>query len=200
MKITGIYLAAGNSSRFGSNKLNQILQDRPIGAHALSTALKSDLQKVIVVRNESDSYWLAPFLKDEKCKLVTCRKTQIGQAYSIHSGLRYAEKHGADAIMVILADQPFITVNMMNTLIETYKKQRDVSFIASSHNGITCPPILFSSLMFPDLYALNGDHGARYLLTEKETEGIFLNFSYEEAFYDIDTVHDYESILRKGLP
>src|SRR5699024_10052994 len=122
-------------------------------------------------------------------------ESQFGQAKSIQCGLQQAERNKAEAIMIILADQPFITVNMINALIKTYYEKSRPSFVASCRNGITCPPILFSRHLFPDLHTLQGDRGAKYLLAKKAEEGIFLNFPNQAVFYDIDTVKDYEWIL-----
>lgn len=197
--LTGIYLAAGSSNRFGSDKLNQRISGKPLGAMALTTALKSDLKQVIVVTKKAHTPWLTPFMNFKKCKQITCSQAHHGQALTIQYGLRYAETQRADAVMIMLADQPFITCHMINTLIKTYQANKDISFVASRHNGITCPPILFSRHMFPELYTLEGDIGAKYLLTEKAAEGIFLDFPYKQAFHDIDTVADYERIVQGEL-
>lgn len=166
---------------------------------ALTTALNSRLEHVIAITKKEHNPWLEAFANHNRFSRMTCPESQYGQAHSIQCGLRYAESYQAEAILIMLADQPFITVHMINTLIETYTKKKDTSFIASRYNGIICPPILLTQQMFPDLYNLKGDHGARYLLREKTTEGSFLDFPYNKAFRDIDTITDYERVIREDL-
>lgn len=194
----GIYLAAGSSKRFGSDKLTQPIHNKALGTLALATALESGLEKVIVVTKELDPIWLIPFLKHAKCDQVTCMDAHLGQACSIQTGLRHAELRQAEAIMVMLADQPFITVHMIDILISTFKEKGNSAFIASRHNGIICPPILFARHMFPNLYTLRGDSGAKSLLIEHAAEGTFLDFADGKPFYDIDTIHDYERVFKKS--
>lgn len=196
----GIYLAAGSSRRFGKDKLNQHFKGKPLGTYGLSAALKSSLKKVIVVTKQGDVPWLKPLMNHQKCDQVICNHAHLGQAHSIQTGLHYAERNKANAIVIMLADQPFITGNMIDTLIATYRDNEGKAFfVASHHNGIICPPILFSHHMFLDLYTLKGDDGAKYLLSEKASEGIFLNFPCEKAFYDIDTPRDYKRVLKEDL-
>src|SRR5699024_10965185 len=196
----GIYLAAGSSRRFGKDKLNQRLNEKPLGTLGLEAALKSNLQKVGVVTKQAVVPWLTPFIDHPKCDRIKCHQAHVGQAHSIHSGLRYAEEDRADAVVVMLADQPFIDRNILNTLIETHKnEQQEVSFVATRHNGITCPPVLFSYRMFPELYTLDGDNGAKYLLTKKASEGIFLDIFNGKTIRDIDTPQDYEHAFNEGI-
>src|SRR5699024_4499764 len=144
--------------------------------------------------------WLTPFRNHHKYDQVVSHQAHLGQAHSIQTGLHRAEWHKTNAIVIMLADQPFITVNMIDTLIETYQHEGGkVAFVASSHHGVICPPILFSNQMFSHIYTLKGDCGAKHLLTEKASEGIFLNVPYKKAFYDIDTMRDYEHIVDKNL-
>lgn len=192
----GIYLAAGNSRRFGNDKLKQPIKGKALGTIALETALNSDLKQVIVVTKEAHIPWLNPFLSHKKCRHITCPQALYGQSLSIQCGLRYAEKQMADAVMILLADQPFITHDMINTLINTYRKNKNAAFVASCHKKTICPPILFSKHLFPNLYTLTGDVGAKYLLAEKAAEGMFLDFECKQAFQDVDTMMDYERIIR----
>ena len=59
MKIAGIYLAAGNSSRMGSNKLALPVGTMTVGSLALETALKSSLDKVYIITKDDGRCRLA---------------------------------------------------------------------------------------------------------------------------------------------
>jgi len=64
MKIAGIYLATGNSSRMESNNLAQPVGTMTVGSLALETTLKSSLDKVyIITKNKDDVDWIPVEMK-----------------------------------------------------------------------------------------------------------------------------------------
>ncbi len=98
------------------------------------------------------------------------------------------------AAMVLLADQPFISTRMINQLIEQHRQNPDLLFVAATFSGIARPPILFTSSIFPKLFQLQGDQGARQLLQHESAKGRFVHFSDPWAFFDVDTTADYQII------
>ncbi|MEN1969092.1 NTP transferase domain-containing protein [Lentibacillus sp. N15] len=202
-KIVAIYLAAGKSKRFGKNKLQQPLGNVSLGSVALRTALQSTLDRIVVVIDTADELdWIPTGLFSTyqiKWFHTTCMDTARGQSYSLKCGLQFAEKLQATAVMVILADQPFISVDMINKLIEQHTIHPDTMFVAATFSNVPCPPILFTSSMFPKLFQLKGDNGARQLLQHESEKGQFVPFSDSLAFFDIDTVTDYQKIRNSLL-
>ena len=53
MKITGVYLAAGSSSRMGSNKLALPVGTKTLGSLAVQTALKTPLDQIYIITKET---------------------------------------------------------------------------------------------------------------------------------------------------
>lgn len=204
MSIIGIYLAAGKSKRFGKNKLLSPVGDYPLGSLALKTALDSRLDKIVVVTNEMDQLeWIHPELLRNYQKMLfhsACPKSKLGQSYSLQCGLRHAQQFEADAVIVLLADQPLITRDMIDKIVIKYEQRRKgqnpASFIAAKYLDVSCPPILFSDQMFEALYRLQGDKGARYLIQNKINEGIFIDFAHPKYFFDVDTKEDYMTLLQ----
>ncbi|MBM7598317.1 xanthine dehydrogenase accessory protein pucB [Virgibacillus halotolerans] len=201
-RIIGIYLAAGESKRFGGNKLFSSVGNHHLGSLALITALDSQLDKIVVVTTEKDQLnWVSPELfqnYQERWFHATSIKSTYGQSYSLKCGLQFADKLGADAVLIVLADQPFISSEMINKIIRQYQtSQYPYSFIAASYAGITRPPILISSEMFTDLYQLQGDKGARYLIQDRMNEGGIIEFTDNMCFFDVDTKEDYKYLLHK---
>ncbi|MDY0407711.1 NTP transferase domain-containing protein [Virgibacillus soli] len=198
-KIVGIYLAAGNSSRFGSNKLEQILHGQALGSIALKTALQSKLDQIIVVTKPKDKLdWITQqfqSLYKNKLIITSCKRAQDGQAYSLMCGLKKSEQLGAQAIVVLLADQPFIASTMIDGLIKQFVQAVEIPFIASSIKGIFHPPILFHKKIFPLLLAeLSGDRGAHYFIKKHLHDGKFIHYTNPVPFIDIDTKEDFECI------
>lgn len=193
MKIVGIFLAAGSSRRMGVDKLSLPFQTSTIGNTSLSHALLSQLHTIIVVHRPNDHlFWMNE--RDKRVRLVSCIRAEKGQAYSLKCGVQEAIHQQADAVVVLLADQPFVTPAMINHLMFTYSKQPFLSFIAPRFQGMMAPPILFAASMFSLLLSLEGDTGAGKILKDRR-DGLFLFYKEKKWLYDIDTKEAYEHVF-----
>ncbi|SDM75851.1 molybdenum cofactor cytidylyltransferase [Fictibacillus solisalsi] len=194
----GIYLAAGSSRRMGVNKLALPLKHSTIGSLGLESALSSRLDgMIVVVRKEDGLEWIAPALRSNTKKnwwnLVRCGIKNQGQAESLKTGVRKAIQLQTDAIVIMLADQPFVTKEIIEDLIRQYERL-DTAFVAARLQGIIQPPVLFSCRVFPSLLSLEGDQGAKSLLDNHQIgKGSFIDFKNECLFLDVDEMQDYEN-------
>lgn len=197
--IWGIYLAAGQSKRMGCPKLSLPLGESLLGSIALQTAMNSTLNGIVLVTREGDSLdWVPPHFYREPFRgrwiHSPCRTSLLGQSESLKSGLRTAQQLHAQAVMILLADQPFVSVEMINHIISLYAK-RPVNYITACHKGIVRPPVIFDSSVFPKLLQLQGDEGARRLIRGCSTQGITVNYTDARPFIDVDTINDYQSLI-----
>lgn len=198
--IIAILLAAGKSRRMKVHKLALPLCGTTIGNSALQNALNSVLDQIFVVTREEDPLkWIdsklfhAPLRN--KWTPLACRDCDMGQAHSLRCGLLAAIDRKPKGIMVLLADQPFVSENLINDLVRTYEKlqsEKNTLFLAARFQGIPRPPIIFSPEAYPELLQLEGDEGARSLLKKQKLAGAFKDYANAGAFLDIDTMEDYE--------
>ncbi|MCM3125247.1 MULTISPECIES: NTP transferase domain-containing protein [Bacillaceae] len=192
MNIIGIYLAAGESKRMGRDKRYLPYHQLPLGSVALNEALESHLDHTIVVTRTEDSLdWLKCKTLPIKWSRMDCLRANDGQGLSIQCGLKKAIEAKADAVMILLADQPFINREVINILIDSYKKEPGCFYIAAGKRQIPMPPVLFSSECFPYLQKLKGDQGARKILRgELFNKGKIIDFHDPLLFFDVDTEED----------
>ncbi|MGM0950191.1 MAG: xanthine dehydrogenase accessory protein PucB [Bacillota bacterium] len=197
--IIGVFLAAGKSKRMGRNKLALPLKGQTIGSLSLQTALLSLLDHVLIVERTERAFldWIGapyhapPFRK--RWSLHVCQEAEKGQGHSVSSGVRKAESMGADGVVILLADQPQISVDHLNALVAMAPK----SFAVSSSLGALTPPIYFSSACFPYVKELKGDEGARRLLKSGQLgTGAVLEAKESAELKDIDTPEEYEMVRR----
>ncbi|MDF2960826.1 MAG: xanthine dehydrogenase [Paenibacillus sp.] len=124
----------------------------------------------------------------------------LGMAHSLHAGLDAAvEREAPDAIIVLLADQPFIHERMINRLIETFEADLTLDYVASGDQGIPKPPVLLASSMFGALRKLQGDEGARKLLMKPGFRGLVLEEQDPWCFADLDTPEDIERYKKRTI-
>ena len=190
MKITGIYLAAGNSVRMGMNKLTLKLGNKEMGRWSLERAVDSNLDEIIIIAQNRSVIDLSG-LCTKNVNTIEMTECGEGQSHSLKTGINQAYSLHSDAVVILLADQPFITTDMINQLIEVYKKNPTTSFVASSFQYIVQPPILIADHLFSKILDLKGDQGAKQVLKEQMEQGILVPFYDEQLFIDIDYKDEY---------
>ena len=189
--ISACVLAAGTSTRFGATKLVQHLRGKPLLQHALLAAQGACKGRVtLVVGHDADAVVAAS--ADLSDSIVINRKHQQGIGTSISAGVQ-ACRDGADAILIILADQPLVTATHLNDLIEHWSGA-DNEVVASSFDGVISPPILFPKNAFDELCKSGGDTGAKGILSNDKLH--VRSIEFPPAQKDVDTPEDLQDLAQ----
>lgn len=212
MKIRMIYLAAGNSRRFGSNKLFHEINGKPMftyGFEALTEVLeKLEETSLTVVTNfprieayvqrYTSEHGKKPFLR-KRIRTAASPESHRGISRSIRAGLMcfdtdlsYEDKGeqvlcpDADYYLFCVADQPYISSRTIIRLLEeTVEKGCAGGFV--EWKGAGGNPAVFSGELFPELLALTGDSGGKKLLAGRENV-CRVSAEREEELKDIDVL------------
>ncbi|MEG4395443.1 nucleotidyltransferase family protein [Microcoleus sp. BROC3] len=196
-KIGLIILAAGAATRMGRPKQLLSYQGRSLILHAVEVALASLCQPIIVVLGAYVEQ-IKPELMPKAVQVVENSQWQEGMSSSIRAGISMLLKTNSklDAVIISLADQPLVSPQIFNLLIQSYQETQKV-IIASKYNETTGVPALFSNALFPELMELEGDKGAKELIQKYIDTGVILLIP--EAAIDIDTPDDYKQLLLKNF-
>jgi len=196
-KIGLIILAAGAATRMGRPKQLLSYQGRSLILHAVEVALASMSQPIIVVLGAYVEQ-IKPELMLKAVQVVENSQWQEGMSSSIRAGISMLLKTNSklDAVIISLADQPLVSPQIFNQLIQSYQETQKV-IIASKYNETTGVPALFSKALFPELMHLEGDKGAKALIQQYIDTGLILLMP--EAAIDIDTPDDYKQLLLKNF-
>jgi molybdenum cofactor cytidylyltransferase len=155
-------------------------------------ALVVEPDHLVVVLGSSASDCLA-VIKDCGADIVFNPFWECGLAGSIRLGVERAEEEGADAVLLLLADQPWLDSQVIRRFLDRSKGQTDL-IIAARYQGVLGAPMMFGSDWFPQLKRLEGDHGARSLVP-KETGRVEV-IDWSEGAIDVDTPEDVASLNR----
>jgi len=187
-----IILAAGASSRLGSPKQLLAYAGATLLQHSIEAAQSSDASSVLVVLGaNADS--IKTEINHTTAKVIVNPDWKEGMASSIRCGLQtLVEMHPqTEAVIFMVADQPFVTADLLNNLMELNRKEQH-SIVASEYGATFGTPVLFTKRFFPELMELTGDVGAKSLVRKYLNEAAFVSFPKGEI--DIDTVEDYEKL------
>lgn len=185
------------SSRMGRPKLSlELAPGKRLGAAALAEVLAcEEIERVIAVVRENDGmeWWREAKAGDSLGRLeaVACQDSRLGMSFSIRSGLDRALAEDPDAVLIVLADQPFLASSELTSLVRSAQKEEALDYAAFGRRGKAHPPVLFKRAMFAALAGLRGDEGARRLLADGTWRGKLLEIDAEEFFADVDTLDDW---------
>jgi molybdenum cofactor cytidylyltransferase len=178
--ITAVLLAAGRGTRFGGNKLEAMLGDAMLGLHAARTLAAMDFGALFAVHDPAHTK-LATALRAEGFTLIDNDAPDAGLSHSLALATAAALATDADAMLICLADMPFVTTDHLRTLIGVGGNR----VVASATGDARMPPALFPRAFWPTLATLSGDAGARTIL-----RGAITVQAAPDMLADIDTRAD----------
>lgn len=190
--VAGVVLAAGASTRMGDNKLLFDVDGEPMVRRAVRRALDAGLDPVIVVlghdaervRRELDG--LAPH-----CHVVLNPDYASGINSSLRTGIAALPARSA-AVVVLLADMPFVSSGMIATLVAQYRATI-VPLVVSDYDGVNAPPTLYDRALFPELQTMEGEGCGKVVVRRHRAEAVVVAWPVA-ALTDLDVPDDYERV------
>ena len=185
MNICGMFLAAGASRRFGSDKLLHPLDDgRPVALTALAH-LRAVIPQVIAVVRPG-----VPALEDRLgaagATVVLCADADEGMGTSLATAVRASG--AASGWVVALADMPYILPQTIEAIATALAA--GAAIVAPTYHGVRGHPVGLSSQFRAQLEALRGDAGARSILKLNEASVTLIDVDDPGVCRDIDTPAD----------
>lgn len=156
--ISGVVLAAGSASRFGTTKQLAELDGRPLMVHAIDALREGGVDEILVVTGHDAEAVEAVLPSDVRA--VHNGAYRQGQASSLAAAL-HAVDAGSEAAVVLLADQPGVLGSEVRAIVDRYRSTR--ARVVRLRYADGPGPALLSREVYAEAGHLHGDVGARVL-------------------------------------
>lgn len=198
----GIILAAGMSVRFGQPKQLLMLDNKCMLEWVLDAALASRLALVVMVlghEHQKILQTLGAKTNLPRVQTVINPRYREGQGQSLQTGLSFVHQV-FHSVMFLLGDQPLLRSATIDHLLESFwNSEKDICIPVC--RGKRGNPAIFSHALYAELMAIEGDVGARHIITENPARVLSVAINSPLDFFDIDSKEDlveFEDRLAKS--
>lgn len=192
--ISGILLAAGLSSRMGEPKQLLPFGESTIVETVVDSMLGAKFDEVIVVVGHCAAQ-VREQLGTRPVEIVFNPDYHEGMLTSAQTGIR--SLRGSDAFALMLVDQPFITSELIDRVVDAYL-QTDNGIALPSYNYKRGHPVIFDQRYADEILALGTESGGVRTLFKKYGDDIhYVTVDTDRVLRDIDYRADYERALKE---
>jgi len=162
MKIGCVVMAAGDARRFGENKLAAEFDGKSLIRRALDAVPAQLLHQTTVVTQYPEVEALA---QEYGFLPVRNPHPDWGISYTIRLGLEAL--NDCDAALFQVSDQPMLKRRSVENALALFQKHPQ-QIVALGHGGVRGNPCIFPASFFPELLALQEDHGGSSVIRRHE--------------------------------
>ena len=190
-RIFAVVLAAGESRRFGGSKQIARLpgSDETLVRRSTRLADAACRGRVLLVAGH-DAGVVAADAADWGCFVVHNERYPEGLGTSVACAAR-SLAHAADALLLILADQPMISEAHLLAVCNSWTGN-PLHTVATAFGDEIGPPALLPRGTFSRLQMLSGDRGAKSLFHDDDV--LLSTLRFDRAGVDIDTPDDLANL------
>lgn len=186
-----IYMASGNSRRFGKNKLLADFEGKPLYLHGLEM-----LKEVVKDNHDCTLTVVSQYAEIRECAeimnicAVDCPNSVYGVSYTIKVGINSIDNlKNDDYLLFVVADQPYLSKKSVEKLLSC--ADSEVKIARLFYENSPGNPVLFSASLVPKLLELDGDKGGASIIKEYNCTPVYVTNVKE--LMDIDTVEDLKN-------
>ena len=200
VSIGAVILAAGMSKRMGQPKVLMRLNGKTLVHYPIQLAIIHQLQPIVVIAGKHIDEMKKSLKVTQGIDFVFNPDYESGMASSLKLGIQTVGAK-VDAVIVFLADQPFIPNEVVQSLIDHYMlhKEEGVRIVRPQYDGVLGHPILFDRSVFNEFNMINGDQGGRNVIQNNIKYLKIVSFNNRNWGVDIDTPEEYAT-MQQDVP
>ncbi len=170
----------------GTPKLALAVDGSPMLRRVVDAAARSRCRETVVVLGAHQEVY-RPLLAGTPVRIVENPEFEHGLSTSVRAGVA-ALSSESEAVVILLADQPRVTADAINRLIDSYVREGK-RIVASTYRGAVGVPVLFDAALYLELLTLEGDAGARSVIETYPQHGVAVPLE-DDQWEDVDTPED----------
>lgn len=166
--------------------------------HVMKNLWNSNQDELIIVMQNNDENLLDGKSSD-KIKVVINSDYKKGMTTSIQAGVRAADEN-TKGYMICLADQPLMTREDYNEIIERFElliKHDPRSIVVPFYDGKKGNPVIFSSAYRDDILSHQKMEGCKEIVQANKEHVYLIEMNNDHVLRDVDTPEDYEALKVK---
>jgi len=203
--FAGVILAAGDSSRMGTDKallpwppqtVGQPSKDTFLSATIRSLTLSTDFVLIVAGKNEDV---LAPIAYANGASLITNPDPGRGQFSSLQVGLHEVLNRGRDAAVITLVDRPPVSSATVSLLRDAYESAaQDIWAVVPEFSGKHGHPYLAGRELIEKFLQAPPTSSAREIEHRYQNHIQYVVVSDPFVALNINTPDDYAALLAKS--
>lgn len=195
-KFWAIVLAAGESKRMGSPKMLLDFGGKTMLERVIENVTASEIPNVLVVMG-AEREKLTEIIERLPVSLCFNENYKEGMLSSVKCGFRNVPQD-TDAVLVFQGDQPFISPEVVNSVIEKYLSS-DFGLVVPVFDGKRGHPLLIGQKYFSKIEFLDSSEGLRSLTRKNSKDVLEVNTNQPGILRDFDTYADYKNEINLKL-
>ncbi len=191
MSTAGLILAAGRSSRMGSDKALLGFQGRPFLSHLVHLLLPR-VDSLVVVLGHHEQRIREALPASSRIQVVVNRDYDRGMLTSLQCGLAQIGQQ-VDAVLWMLVDHPAVRGRTLDRLLAAAADSR-APLVIPRHGGERGHPVVLSKRVMTDLLDLDPGSSPQDVVRGYYGEAHFLDTADKGVLLDIDRPEDYRAL------
>ena len=189
MKIAAVILAGGEGSRIGGDKPMRLLGETTLLDRAIDYASGLSDEVAVAVRDQQIDEARAAIIRDDP--MIE------GPLGGLVAALRFAHNEGADAVLTLPTDMPFLPPDLADRLAEELASNRAAIARSGGHFHPVCGLWLTAALDSVPEYLASGSRSLRGLAETVGYAAVDWPTDPEDPFFNINTSADLVEAERR---
>ena len=189
-KIEAIIFAAGESLRYGVNKLLLPIGDRPALLHAVHTLRVAGVDEVTLITGVYHEEIQQAFV-GEKVRIIFNPQYKQGMSSTVRFSVEHIRQNSA-SIFFLPGDVPLFSERTIKAMVQQNLKHRIVIPMYHKKKG---HPVLLDRKIAKECLDADLEMPLYEVIRKHQNEVYFLDCDDQGVVLDIDTSEDYKTIL-----
>lgn len=184
MKMAGVVLAGGQSSRYGQPKMFELFAGLPLYKHSLIALQKNQLQPLIIATNAS----LQSKFEEEHVQWIIEKQPHQGPLFALHNiMINFPE---VEWFFVIASDMPFIHAEFVQTML-TFIDDRYDAIVPKQASRLQPLAALYRRSALPKAQQLVQQNKRSMNVLLEQLQVCYVPFEESSTFININSQQDW---------